>query len=39
MLSSIEELEGFDPDSLEDAVVDLDDDAIAAALGDDELSL
>ena len=34
MLSRIEELEDFDPDSLEDALVDLDDDAIAAALED-----
>jgi hypothetical protein len=34
MLSRIEELEGFDPDFLEDALVDLDDDEIAAALGE-----
>ena len=40
MLTRIEELEEFDPDSLEDAFVDLDEDAIAAALvGDDPLTL
>ncbi len=34
MLTRIEQLEDFDPDTLEDTVVDLDDDEIAAALGD-----
>lgn len=37
MLAQIERLEGdFDPDTLEDALVDLDDDEIAAALADDD---
>jgi hypothetical protein len=35
MLTRIELLEDFDPDTLEDALVDLDEEEIAAALEDE----